>query len=360
MKFSKRLISVLSVTLVFELIVAGASLSIASSANKSIKSVEVANYSSAISPNVSASVKENMLYNSTSVSNPHLLFHNITNGIFLSIDYSFYSNIQSAGEVTITIVTTLISGTDPQWTKNLTPVVTHYQFDTSSFYQTTNVSLKLNATLQQIYSIDQQLNLAPNAPSILVNATDSVSWENSYFYNYTTVDFSFAYPPYFSGPFNSSNWSYATIAITPDAQDTGTMLFSSVTKLSNDQGLYVALAVTSGILAVVLSGLLTYSVLPAEVNKYEKILRSNKDNIIRVAEDPRSKLAPIQLRDLQELLKLSELSGKPIFLFEAQGSSILFSANESNAYFVEIPKLLVGENDFRVTGHAKLRKLKRK
>jgi len=337
-RWRRRAIIILFALLLAEILIASASLSVASSIRAPRKEVQVVNYYASIGTVVKSSLRQNLLYNSSNVSDQQILFHNITNNISVYAVYVFDSNVREQASVIISMQTTLVSGTTPGWTKNLTPGQIMLKFNSTNYTNAVSLPIYLNSTLAEFNSIDNQLNLQPGDPTIRINVSETTSWDNFLFQNYTVAALTFYYPTYFHGPFDPLNWSYASVTSNQDSNTTGSDVYTLTIGTNNARSGYSIIGWLSIIISISIASVIVAGLMPAGAKGIEGIIKGNRDNIIFISDDPRQRSDAIRLKDPEELLKLSDITGNPMFLFEDDKARVLSLTVENQSFYFEMIK----------------------
>ena len=171
---------------------------------------------------VNTSMKPNMLYNTSAVSDPGTIFSNITNNETVMSEYVFSSNSPVGVTVYVTVTMEVLSGTSPQWTSDFGYYSYTLAFNGTQYARWVEVPFDLNGTLAHIQKINRQLNISSGDPTIVFNASESEFIGNSIALNHTSLELMVNYPFQFFSPNKNESWQYIQVSHDPNAWNNAT------------------------------------------------------------------------------------------------------------------------------------------
>ncbi len=319
-----------------EVVIAGSTMTLAASQKTEAVSSVSFSYTSGLRSVVNTSMKPNMLYNTSAVSDPGTIFSNITNNETVMSEYVFSSNSPVGVTVYVTVTMEVLSGTSPQWTSDFGYYSYTLAFNGTQYARWVEVPFDLNGTLAHIQKINRQLNISSGDPTIVFNASESEFIGNSIALNHTSLELMVNYPFQFFSPNKNESWQYIQVSHDPNAWNNATSTVEKIIPLSNDKSSLQALSYASLAAAAAITGALLAGLQGRKLTEIEIFIRKNRDNIIAVNVDPLSAKAGMAVGSLAELTKLSDLSGQPIFMHEADGKCTLFAEYGSGIYYYSV------------------------
>lgn len=328
---------ILSFALAAELVIAGSTMALAAAQKtESVNSVSFS-YTSGLSSVVNASLKPNLLYNSTSVSDPGTVYNNITRNESIMSEYFFSSSSPVAVTVYVSIAVDVISGTSPQWQSQIGYFSYTVNFNGTEFNHWANVPFDLNGTLAHVQEVNRQLNISSGDPTIVFNATESEFIGNSIALNHTSLELTVNYPQLFFSPAKNLTWQYILVGHDPNAWNNATSVMQRVIPLSNDKALLQTISYSSLAFAAAIGGTISVGMQSGrKPNEIETFVKRNRDSIITVTIDPLSTRPGTMVNSIEEITKLSDLSGQPIFMYESEGRSTFFAEYGSGIYYYRV------------------------
>lgn len=334
MKWSKNAVLILSVALAAELVIAGSTMALAATQKtESVNSVSFS-YTSGLSSVINASLKPNLLYNSTRVSDPATIYDNITNNESIMSDYFFSSSSPVGVTVYVSIAVEVISGTSPQWQSQVGYFSYTVNFNGTECSRWVNVPFDLNGTLAHIQEVNRQLNITSGDPTIVFNATESEFIGNSIALNHTSLELAVNYPSLFFSPARNVTWQYILVGHDPNAWNNATSVIQRVIPLNNDKALLQTISYSSLAFSAAIGGTIFVGMQSGrKPNEIETFVKRNRDNIITVTIDPLSTKSGTMVNSIEEITKLSDLSGQPIFMYEGDGKCTFFAEYGSGIYY---------------------------
>ncbi len=319
-----------------EVVIAGFTMTLAASQKTEAVSSVSFSYTSGLRSMVNTSMKPNMLYNTSEVSDPGSIFSNITNNETIMSEYVFSSNFPVGVTVYVTVTMEVLSGTSPQWTTDFRYYSYTFAFNGTQYTRWVEVPFDLNGTLAHIQEINRQLNISSGDPTIVFNASESEFIGNSLALNHTSLELTVNYPLQFFSPNRNESWQYMQVTHDPNAWNNATSTVERIIPLPNDRSSLQTLSYISLAAAAAITGALLAGLQGRKLTDIETFIRKNGDNIIAVDADPLSTRAGMAVGSLAELTKLSDLSGQPIFMYSADGKCTLFAEYGSGIYYYSV------------------------
>ncbi len=327
----------LSVALTAELLIAGSTMALASSQKTEAVSSVSFSYTSGLRSVINASLKPNLLYNSTSVSDPGTIYNNITNNESIMFNYVFSSSSPVDVIVYVSVALDVISGTSPQWVSEIGYFGFTLNYSGTQCDRWVNVPFDLNGTLAHIQAINKQLNITSGDPAIVFNATESAFVGNNVAQNHTSLELYVDYPTMYYSPSKNISWQYINVGHDSNAWNNATSVVQRVIPLSNDKSALQTLSYSSFALAAAIGGtILAGAQVGRKPSDIEGFVKRNRDNIIAVSVDPLSIKSGTMVNSIEEITKLSDLSGQPIFMYESEAKCIFFAEYGSGIYYYRV------------------------
>ncbi len=318
-------------------------MSLASSQHTDAVGSVTFSYTSGLRSVVNTSLKPNLLYNVSKVSDPGTIYRNITNNESILSEYVFSSNSAVGVTVYVSVALEVISGTSPEWQSTLDHFGYTVSFNGTRYVHWVKIPFSLNSTLSKIQSINRQLNITSGDPTIVFNASESEFIGNSIQLNHTSLELTVNYPSIYFSSFRNETWQYMQVGHDPNAWNNATSTVESVVPLKNDKSALQSISYGSFAIAAVISAILAAGIQNRKRSELESFIRKNRDNIIAVNVDPLLTKGGTLVNSIEELTKLSDLAGQPIFMHESDGKCILFAEYGSGIYYYAIS----ARNDYR-------------
>jgi hypothetical protein len=322
--------------LVFLLAAVAGAIALAQPTSKT--STTYSSYSASVVPVLNVSLRPNQLYPTTNVTDPPAIFRNITSGLALSVAFYFSSSEPMVVTGGIAAEATFYSGTTPSWSKQMETVSESLDFNASAESAWLDVPLDLGAILNTSATIDGELNVTPGAGSLVVNTSMVFVVPGAVAENNSSIGLSFVYPSTGSGQ-PIVPWTYSSILLDrplpgTSFADIATQHRTSLPSEDREGTVYLAVAM----IALVAAGALSWRYVSRHrPTALERFLSENEENVVRVRADSRPSGHAVAVESVGELVKLANLSGEPIYLFESSRGAVLYSIQGDTTFAFSIP-----------------------
>ncbi len=298
-------------------------------------------YVASLSPFLNVSIRPNPLYLSTNLTNPRSIFSNITTGLSLSFGYQFEASQPLAVAGVLSCDVTFLSGTSSPWSITVYSRSHAFSFNASadSYWMPTPVNLSLIAsTLNESLAIDREFDLSFAGGTLVVNASMEMDLPGGIVAgNATSLDLAFNYGSSSSGTLVPSAYSSINVAYSSPGAVSGELTTIDTDPLPShtlSEELFLAVAAA----AFVAAGLVGALYLPRQrPSTLQRFLSENGETVVRVDADPRMGRKAVRVKDLAELVKLANLSGQPIFLFDSPKGAFLYVIQGETTFACDVP-----------------------
>jgi hypothetical protein len=289
----------------------------------STSTTSFASYSSSVAPALNVTVRPNGLYSARNLTDPPVVFANITEdeSFYLLFELECSPSMVGVGE--LTSEATVQSGTSPAWDQVVESETVPLNFNASYVSEWVPVPLNLSSVLSSVGSIDRELNVTAGSPTIVLNTSMVVFLPGGVAQNNSSMTLSFVYSPGTGGSLVVTQYSAIQIGDPGPGSASGTSSVKTTTPLPSKVLLaeeFLALSAA----ALVAAYLVGRTYLPrARTTALNRFLSENSENVVRVQADSRPAGKAVRVEDIGELVKLANIAGEPIFLFESpsgQGS----------------------------------------
>lgn len=296
-------------------------------------------YNATLPTVLNASIRSNPLSPATNLTDPTTLFANITTSISLSVSVRFWASQSLPVAGVVSSAGRLYSGTTPLWSMAVFSESRTLNFDSSarSYSFTTPVNRSFVASaLNNTSATNSEFGVSPGSPTLVINASIDLDIGGVVAKNNSSVVLTFDYANGFSGVSTPSAYSAINVAYS-----LGTIKGELTTRDADplpSHALEGALLLSAAAAAFVAAALVGWLYLPhPRPTPLQRFLSENAENVVRVLADARVAQRAVQLKDLAELVKLANLSGQPIFLFESPKEALLYVIQGDTTFACTVP-----------------------
>ena len=298
-------------------------------------------YNASLAPVFNASIRSNPLSPATNLTDPTALFANITTSISLSVSVRFWASQSLPVAGVVSSVGRLYSGTTPSWSMALFSESRTLNFDSSarSYSFTTPVDRSFVASaLNNTSATNSEFGVSPGSPTLVINASIDIDLPTGVVAkNNSSVELTFDYANGFSGGSTPSAYSAINVAYSPMGAIKGVLTTRDADPLPS-HALEGGLLLSAAAAAFVAAALVGWLYLPhTRPTPLQRFLSENAENVVRVLANVRVAQRTVQLKDLAELVKLANLSGQPIFLFESPREALLYVIQGDTTFTCTVP-----------------------
>jgi hypothetical protein len=280
-------------------------------------STSYSSYSAAVAPTLNISVRPNGLYPARNLTDPSTVFANITTGMAFSMVFQFEASPAMVGVANLATEATFASGTSPGWSRVVESESFPIDFNGTGMTEAFGIPLNLTSVLNASAAIDSELGLAPGAPTLTLNTTMQVFLPGVVAQNNSSMVLTFVYSQSSGSGIVPTAYTAIQVGDPVLGAAAGTWATHQTTSLPSHANLaYTMLVVAAAVLvgAVVVARVF----LPrSSKTALKRFLAENAQNVVRVRADSRPGGKAVQVADVGELVKLANLAGEPIFLFES-------------------------------------------
>lgn len=305
-------------------------------------------YMTSLVPVLNVSLLPNGLFQAGNVTNPSAIYANITRSLSFSVWYDFESSELMAANGVLSTEATFSSGTSPSWSTEVESASVPLTFDSVSQSVWVGIPLNLSAMLTTSAVIDQELGLLPGAGTLLINVSASLSIPGAVVENSSSIALSFEYSTQAGGSLVPSAYSAIDVVPPVPGVNSGEISTETTTQLPSKTGLGEEyLIAAEGMLAAGVVVGVVYLPRHKRPTAVQRFLAENAENVVRVRADTRPSGKAVEVADVGELVKLANLSGQPIYLFESSKGILLYAIQGETTFALSVP--LEPDRDRRVS-----------
>ncbi len=307
--------------------------------------------SSSLGAVANASLKGNTLYGYTNVSNPSVIFRNITRHISFAAYCAFSSTSNATVHTTLIFTQTLYSASTPSYSKLINYSTVFLSQTGSHAVSWIPISVNLTGILQTGELINSQLNVVPGPPSINVNVTaiTNVGGNVSSIFSDVNLSFNYAYGPALYSD-HLENYTYITNSGNHSGRSAILVNGDAVISLPNDKAMLGWISTASFAIVLLALAPLIAMFIPARKDRLERFIAGNKEEIVKVKSRPSIRGADFRVNSLEELLRTSVSSGQPLLMYEGEGTTVLYVRTEEAGYYMSFRRKHAGGTRTRPHG----------
>jgi hypothetical protein len=285
---------------------------------------------------VNTTLSNNSLYGNSSMYNPHTIFRNITK----KLNFYLYYEYNSTGKVKVNtefeIMQTLYSSTVPSYTKVLNSSFISFTFNGTQASRWIQIPVNITESLLFAEQVNKQLNIVPAAPSLVINMTGLSEIDNKVTTMNASLNLSFNYENYQTVYFNQlTNYDYIINGGNHYWHSSALINNDSVVPLPNYKVMFESVSLVSYAAFVLCAAVMISMFIPERKEKLAKFIADNKEDIVKVNSPPAITGNDFSVRSLEELLRITMVSGRPLLMFEGDDYTILYLKTDESGYYMK-------------------------
>ena len=285
---------------------------------------------------VNTTLTNNSLYGNSSMYNPQTIFKNITK----RLNFSLYYDYSASGKVKVNaefeVIQTLYSSTVPSYSKVLNSSFISFTFNGTRASRWIQIHVNITDALLFAEQVNKQLNIVPAAPSLIINMTGLSEIDNKATPMNASLNLSFNYENYQTVFYNQlTNYDYISNGGKHYWNASALINNDSVVPLPNFKNLLETISLFSYATSVLCAAAMISMIIPERKEKLAKFIDDNKDDIVKVNSPPVITGNDFSVRSLEELLRITLASGRPLLMFEGDDYTILYSKADDSGYYMK-------------------------
>ena len=293
---------------------------------------------------VNATLSNNSLYGGSSMYNPHTIFRNITKELNFYLYYEYNSTGNAKVNTEFEIIQTLYSSTVPSYTKVLNSSFISFTFNGTRASRWIQIPVNITESLLFAEQVNKQLNIVPAAPSLIINMTGLSEIANKVTTMNASLNLSFSYQNYQTVYFNQlTNYDYITNGGNHYWHSSALINNDSVVPLPNYKILFESVSLVSYVAFILCAAVMISIFIPERKEKLTKFIDDNKEDIVKINSPPAITGNDFSVRSLEELLRITLVSGRPLLMFEGDDYTILYLKTDESGYYMKFRAIHSGE-----------------
>ena len=277
----------------------------------------------------------NTLYGYNHLSNPSVMFRNITKQISFAAYYSYYSSSSTTVRVSFIFRQTLYSASTPSYSKLMNYSSTSFSHTGSNESRWVTIPVNITDVLSSSEQINTELNVEPGPPSLNVNVTAITDVGRNVTSSFSDVNLSFSYTLSSVMYHNQlENYTYITDSGQHSNKSVIAVNDDAVINLPNNKTLLGWVSDISFMTTFLALTMLVAMFIPVRRDKLGKFISDNKDEIVRVKSRPSIRRWDFSVNSPEELLRTSIASNKPLLMYEGDNLTILYVRTEEAGYYM--------------------------